>query len=198
MSISLTLSKDPDRIFDSSNRSKNLANTLERENSSRRKMQWTVEYCVHSDTIFWNHGMIILKTGRTCINCIVNLVVQQTWCSTYHKEKKPVYFCVGGFEDRYSDAHGDPWWDHGCSTKTWWLTSGMAVCKLRQKWPEGWNEQDGLGFVRMGQDQWWRRGTTMSLAARNVRRVWGGIGAFQTIKSLMHTAIEATEGPTTS
>jgi hypothetical protein len=58
MLISSTLSKG-ERIYRSSNRRKSLVSIPRRpRNSSRRKMQRMVEYCVRFDARFWYHGRL--------------------------------------------------------------------------------------------------------------------------------------------
>jgi hypothetical protein len=61
MLISSTLSRGPERMYRSSDRRKSSVNTPTKPvNSSQRKMQRMVEYCAHSDAIFWYHGRVDL------------------------------------------------------------------------------------------------------------------------------------------
>lgn len=58
-SISLTLWKDPEKTFRSSNRRKSLVNTPKRmRNIFRGRVRRMVEYCARSVAKFLNHGMI--------------------------------------------------------------------------------------------------------------------------------------------
>lgn len=65
MLISSTLSKGPERIYQSSNRRKSLVNIPTRpRNSSQRYLLWMEEYCVRSDAIFWYHGRVDLDEAN--------------------------------------------------------------------------------------------------------------------------------------
>jgi hypothetical protein len=69
MLISSTLFMGPERIYRSSIRRKSSVNIpMRARNFSQGKMQRMVEFCVHSDAVFWNHGRVCLSlANRTTV-----------------------------------------------------------------------------------------------------------------------------------